>query len=138
MSSDLSTVSLKINQVNSSDTGLYFCGYAINTSPVIMDWTYLRVEGEIALKSFGTFKPAFEHLHWVSELVDSSIKLVFLQSIFLSSPTMKYAVIVLILTILLIDEYFEISVTTMILGGLISFLMVVVIGLAVRISKLQR
>lgn len=43
MSSNLTTVSLKINQVNSSNSGFYFCGYQIDKSPVIIDSAYLNV-----------------------------------------------------------------------------------------------
>lgn len=71
MSSNLTTVSLKINQVNSSDAGFYFCGYQHNKSLVMMSLTYLRVQGKIVLKSFCSFKPPFDFLHWVIELLHS-------------------------------------------------------------------
>ncbi|XP_049425506.1 uncharacterized protein LOC125884485 isoform X7 [Epinephelus fuscoguttatus] len=44
MSSNISTVFLKIKQVNSSDSGLYFCGYYIGKKPLIVDATYLEVQ----------------------------------------------------------------------------------------------
>lgn len=69
VSSNLTTVSLKINQVNSSDAGFYFCGYQDNKSLVIMRVTHLRVQGKIVLKSFCSFKPLLDLLHWVIELL---------------------------------------------------------------------
>lgn len=46
MSSNTSTVFLKIKQVDLLDSGLYFCGWTINSNPVIIDATYLVVEGK--------------------------------------------------------------------------------------------
>ncbi|XP_054457049.1 uncharacterized protein LOC129093157 [Anoplopoma fimbria] len=42
--SNLCSVFLNIKQVNSSDSGLYFCGYYISRNPVIVDSTYLEVQ----------------------------------------------------------------------------------------------
>ncbi|XP_042368426.1 uncharacterized protein LOC121962265 [Plectropomus leopardus] len=44
MRSNLSTVFLKIKQANSSDSGLYFCGFFISRKPLIMDAIYLEVQ----------------------------------------------------------------------------------------------
>ncbi|XP_053199001.1 uncharacterized protein LOC128383394 [Scomber japonicus] len=46
MSSNISTVFLKITQVDLSDSGLYFCGFYINTHTVIADVTELQVQEE--------------------------------------------------------------------------------------------
>ncbi|XP_027132661.1 uncharacterized protein LOC113745331 [Larimichthys crocea] len=46
MRSNISTVFLKIKQVDLSDSGLYFCGYYISGDPVIVDATYLEVQEE--------------------------------------------------------------------------------------------
>ena len=50
MSSNISTVFLKIKHVNSSDSGLYFCGYYNSRNPVICDATHLEVQGKIVVK----------------------------------------------------------------------------------------
>ncbi|XP_033992300.1 uncharacterized protein LOC117487751 isoform X3 [Trematomus bernacchii] len=49
MSSNLTTVFLKINQVDISDSGLYFCGLYIGTSTVISSAIQLNVEVVIVL-----------------------------------------------------------------------------------------
>ncbi|CAK6973015.1 uncharacterized protein LOC128383406 [Scomber scombrus] len=46
MSSNISTIFLKITQVDLSDSGLYFCGFYINTHTVIADVTELHVQGD--------------------------------------------------------------------------------------------
>uniref|UniRef100_A0A672IFJ2 Ig-like domain-containing protein n=1 Tax=Salarias fasciatus TaxID=181472 RepID=A0A672IFJ2_SALFA len=46
MSSNMSVVFLTIKTVNVSDSGLYFCGYYISRSPVIIEATHLEVHGE--------------------------------------------------------------------------------------------
>uniref|UniRef100_A0A8D0AIB1 Ig-like domain-containing protein n=1 Tax=Sander lucioperca TaxID=283035 RepID=A0A8D0AIB1_SANLU len=50
MTSNMSAVFLQITQVNSSDSGLYFCGYIVTKDKVIVDATYLEVQGKSVVK----------------------------------------------------------------------------------------
>ncbi|XP_071394007.1 uncharacterized protein [Centroberyx affinis] len=45
MRSDVSTLFLKINQVDLSDSGLYFCGFYQDAQTVIVNATFLKVQG---------------------------------------------------------------------------------------------
>uniref|UniRef100_A0A3B4V674 Immunoglobulin domain-containing protein n=1 Tax=Seriola dumerili TaxID=41447 RepID=A0A3B4V674_SERDU len=95
MSSNISTVFLKIRQVDSSDSGLYFCGFYTSGRP-IFSVTFISLKG--------------------SDRSDDDV-----DSNFVLETS---------------DEKPEL--TSLILGGLTVFLVMVIIGLVVKIRKLQK
>ncbi|XP_068569912.1 uncharacterized protein [Cebidichthys violaceus] len=95
MRTNISTVFLKIKQVNSSDSGLYFCGYYLMNNPVIFNATYLEVQGSGEPHDDGDSK--------CEKPFDRTAELV-----------------------------------SLILAGLTVLLVSVIIGLAVKVKKLQK
>ncbi|KAI3376599.1 hypothetical protein L3Q82_017034, partial [Scortum barcoo] len=117
MSSNTSTVFLKIKQVKLSDSGLYFCGFYIDRNTVIGDATHLNVQGEL----------------------DGTKNLV---TVILGGLTVFFSIAVTVLTVkirkLQKEESDRISkLTSVFLGGLSAFLIMVIIGLVVKNRKLQ-
>lgn len=51
MSSNISSVFLKIKEVSLSDSGLYFCGFNTNGYPIFSE-VHLNVEGKVILKYY--------------------------------------------------------------------------------------
>ena len=49
MSSNTTTLFLRINEVELSDSGLYFCGFYLNSNSAIVSATYLKVQGKSCL-----------------------------------------------------------------------------------------
>lgn len=54
MSSNISSVFLKIKEVSLSDSGLYFCGFYTNGYPIFSE-VHLNVEGKVILKYYLSF-----------------------------------------------------------------------------------
>lgn len=54
MSSNISSVFLKIKQVSLSDSGLYLCGFYTDGFPIFSE-VHLNVEGKVILKYYLSF-----------------------------------------------------------------------------------
>ncbi|XP_056225819.1 uncharacterized protein LOC130164855 [Seriola aureovittata] len=106
MSSNISTVFLKIKQVDLSDSGLYFCGFYTSGRP-IFSVTFISLKG--------------------SDRSDDDVD---------SKSQSKISLIVQIVS--LVSSHQMEKLTSLILGGLTVFLVMVIIGLVVKIRKLQK
>ncbi|XP_050931573.1 uncharacterized protein LOC108881999 isoform X1 [Lates calcarifer] len=108
MSSNITTVFLKIKRVDFSDSGLYFCGFYINAHTVISNTVHLNVQGdresgnEVDFKNESNGESCSEVDFKTEETPDGITNLM-----------------------------------TVVLGGLTVFLTIVIIVLAVEIRKLQ-
>ncbi|XP_033466280.1 uncharacterized protein LOC117246461 [Epinephelus lanceolatus] len=61
MSSNISTVFLKIKRVDLSDSGVYFCGFYKDTHTVIGDATHLKIQGNADLDDEVDFETENDH-----------------------------------------------------------------------------
>ncbi|KAG7999458.1 hypothetical protein GBF38_000347 [Nibea albiflora] len=114
--SNISTVFLKIKQVDLSDSGLYFCGYYISGDPVIVEATYLEVQEFDGVKNLMSVTLAALTVFLVMVVICLAGKIKKLQNEDPDGIT---------------------KLTSVILGGLTVFLLMVIIGLVVKIRKLQ-
>ncbi|XP_053199009.1 uncharacterized protein LOC128383406 [Scomber japonicus] len=89
MSSNISTIFLKITKVDLSDSGLYFCGFYIKTHTVIADVTELQVQGN------GESEDE-THLTTKSKKSDGRINLM---SVILGAVTFLLTIIIIVLAV---------------------------------------
>ncbi|XP_042258034.1 uncharacterized protein LOC121889876 [Thunnus maccoyii] len=127
MSSNVSTVSLKITQVDLSDSGLYFCGF-------YMDGRHNEfsddVDSECKSKILLKFSFIAQTVSQLKVKLDSFLMLAGCQN--------TEAKVESDLSIFLVEESDGITkLMSVILGGLTVFLIMVVIGLVVKIKTLQ-
>ncbi|CAK6973016.1 uncharacterized protein LOC128383406 [Scomber scombrus] len=87
MSSNISTIFLKITQVDLSDSGLYFCGFYIKTHTVIADVTELQVQGN---------GESEDEAHLKTEKESDGINLM---SVILGAVTLLLTIIIIVLAV---------------------------------------
>ncbi|XP_067435866.1 uncharacterized protein [Thunnus thynnus] len=139
MSSNVSTVSLKITQVDLSDSGLYFCGFYMDGRTIlkVIDLKFQGhdefsddVDSECKSKILLKFSFIAQTVSQLKVKLDSVLMLAGCQN--------TEAKVESDLSIFLVEESDGITkLMSVILGGLTVFLIIVVIGLAVKIKKLQ-
>ncbi|XP_053199007.1 uncharacterized protein LOC128383404 [Scomber japonicus] len=88
MSSNISTVFLKITKVDLSDSGLYFCGFYINKHTVIADVTELQVQGNGESEDEAHLKTKIEESDGIN-----------LMSVILGAVTFLLTIIIIILAV---------------------------------------
>uniref|UniRef100_A0A8C9X674 Ig-like domain-containing protein n=1 Tax=Sander lucioperca TaxID=283035 RepID=A0A8C9X674_SANLU len=91
MSSNISTVFLKIKRVDLSDSGLYFCGFYINGHTVIASATHLKVQGD-GESDFGVELNTEKESDWMTTLMSVFLGFLTVLTVFLTIVVIVLAV----------------------------------------------
>ncbi|XP_074480766.1 uncharacterized protein LOC141761326 [Sebastes fasciatus] len=97
MISNISTVSLKIKQVDLSDSGLYFCGFFMQYHTVIVSATHLIVQGDGESDGEVDFKT--EKSNSIIVLVEEHDGAANLMSLILGGLTVSLTIVVVVLAV---------------------------------------